>query len=120
MSGSINAPNNKIDQTVKIFDQFYEFALEVDANTYDTVNSYFISVFADTQIAKNFTVTLFRVASQTGVSVLVLLQQIQGLNSIELTNTLCYYLNGLRSPATLLGINATITPNYWTARNVLL
>ena len=93
--------------------------MEVDANEYDAVNSYFESVFNDKQIAQNFTTSLFRVAEQTGVPVLTILQQLEGQDQITLTNTLCYYLNGLRSPATLLGINSAVTPNYWTARNVL-
>ena len=116
---SVNTINPKIDLTVRVFDDFYGFALEVDANEYDAVNSYFESVFNDKQIAQNFTTSLFRVAEQTGVPVLTILQQLEGQDQITLTNTLCYYLNGLRSPATLLGINSTVTPNYWTARNVL-
>jgi len=47
-----------------------------------------------------------------------LLQQIQGQSQAELNLTLAYYLNNIRSPATLLGINATTTPNYYVARNV--
>jgi hypothetical protein len=116
---SVNTINPKIDLTVRVFDDFYGFSLEVDANEYDAVNSYFESVFNDKQIAQNFTTSLFRVAEQTGVPVLTILQQLEGQDQITLTNTLCYYLNGLRSPATLLGINSAVTPNYWTARNVL-
>jgi hypothetical protein len=43
----------------------------------------------------------------------------EDMDKIQLTATLAYYLNGLRSPTTLLGINASVTPNFWTARNVL-
>ena len=52
---SVNTINPKIDLTVRVFDDFYGFALEVDANEYDAVNSYFESVFNDKQIAQNFT-----------------------------------------------------------------
>lgn len=120
MGSTINTINPKVDKTVKIFDDFYKFSVEVDANEYDVVNSYFISVFSDSQIARNFSITLFRISQETRVPVLTILSQIQGQDQIELTNTLSYYLNGLRSPSTLLGINATVTPNYWAARNVLL
>ena len=47
-----------------------------------------------------------------------LLEQIQGTNQADLNLTLAYYLNNIRSPATLLGINALTTPNYYAARNV--
>jgi hypothetical protein len=50
--------------------------------------------------------------------VLTLLQQIQGQSQPQLTLTLTYYLNGLRSPATLLGVNVPSVPNYYVARNI--
>ena len=117
--GSVNTLNPNVDLTVRIFDQFYNFQAEVDANEYDVVNSFFESVFKDRSAAENFTVSLFRVAEQSGVSVLTLLNQIQDMDQISLTTTLCYYLNNLRSSSTLLGITQTVVPNYWTARNVL-
>jgi len=117
--GTVNAVNDSVDQTVRIFDEFYEFVLDVDANEYDVVNSYFSSVF-DTQLAAdNFSSTLFRISDEANIPVLTLLEEIRDLNKIELNSTLAYYLNGLRSPSTLLGINAAVTPNYYTARNVL-
>ena len=36
----------------------------------------------------------------------------------EKTSTLSYYLNGLRSSSTMLGLNAPVTPNFYVARNV--
>lgn len=117
--GSINELNPKLDTTVRVYDNFYNFEIEVDANTYDTVYSYLRSVFNSSKIAENFTTTLFRIAEETGTPVLTILAQIEGQDSITLTSTIAYYLNGLRSPATLYGINATTTPNFYTARNVL-
>jgi len=32
--------------------------------------------------------------------------------------TMAYYLNSIRSPATLLGVLEPVSPNYYTARNV--
>lgn len=116
---SVNQPNPQVDQTVRIFDGFYEYETEVDANDYDVVNSYFQSVFGTAEAAANFSVALFRIADETNTPVLDFLASIQNQNKIELTATLCYYLNGLRSPTTLLGITGTSTPNFWTARNVM-
>lgn len=120
MSGSVNTLNPKLNTTTQVFDDFYGFEIEVDANEYDVVNSYFKSVFENNQIAQNFTVSLFRVAYGTNVSVLTILDQIQGQSGIELTQTVAYFLNGIRSPTTLLGVNAAVVPNVWAARNVLL
>jgi len=117
--GSVNTANDKIDPTVRVFDQFYSFELNVPVAEYDVVNSYFESVFKTKDAAKNFTTALFRVAQETGTPVLTLLQEMQGQDSIHVSATLAYYLNGLRSPSTLLGVNSVLTPNYYTARNVL-
>ena len=118
--GSVNEVNSKVDLTVRVFDNFYNFSVEVDSNEYDVVNSYFKSVFKNNQIAQNFSTTLFRIAQETETPVLVLLEQIQGQTQVEMTATLAYYLNGLRSPATLLGINSPVIPTFWAARNVIL
>lgn len=117
--GSVNTINRKVDQTVEIFDGFYDYSITVDANEYDVVNSYFESVFGTAEAATNFSVTLFRIAEETNTPVLTLLAEIEDQDQLTLTQTLCYYLNGLRSPTTLLGITATSTPNFWAARNVM-
>ena len=117
---SVNVPNSKLNTTIRVFDNFYGFEVQVDANEYDVVNSYFKSIFENNRIAQNFTVSLFRVADGTDVSVLTLLDQIKGQDTISLTQTMAYFLNGIRSPTTLLGVNAPLVPNYWAARNVLL
>jgi hypothetical protein len=116
---SVNYGNPKVDTTVKLYDEFYDFGVTVPAEDYDVVNSFFRSIFLDPTAADNFTVTLFRVAQETNTSVLTLLAQMQDQDQMQLNATMAYYLNGLRSPSTLLGINAAVTPNYYTARNVL-
>ena len=116
--GSVNAINTNTDLSVRVFDSFYSFSQNVPADEYDVVNSYFRSVFGTTDAAGNFTVTLFRIAAQSKIPVLTLLQQIQGQSQPQLTLTLTYYLNGLRSPATLLGVNVPSIPNYYVAKNI--
>jgi hypothetical protein len=119
MGGTVNALNTNVDLSVRIFDTFYAYETFVNAEEYDVVFSFMKSVFTTDLAAGNFTVSLFRIAQETNTSVLTLLQNIQGQDSIQLTQTLCYYLNNLRSSSTLLGVGATVTPNYYTARNVL-
>jgi pyruvate/2-oxoacid:ferredoxin oxidoreductase alpha subunit len=116
--GSINELNPRLDQTVRVFDNFYNFDITVPTNEYDVVFAYFKSVFTTAQAAGNFTVTLFRIAEETNTPVLALLQELEGQNQIEITATLAYYLNNLRSPATLLGYSVPVTPNFYAARNV--
>lgn len=116
--GSVNSYNPRVDQTVQIYDRFYEYEATVPSLEYDAVYSYLRSVFGTADAAGNFTVTLFRVAEQSEIPVMTLLQQLEGLGVPELTLTLAYYLNGLRSSSTLLGLNTPVTPNYYVAHNI--
>jgi hypothetical protein len=116
--GTINAINTNLDQTVRIFDQFYNYAENVPSQEYDIVLSYFKSVFNTVEQAENFTVAIFRVAQESDINVLTILNDLQGTTGPQLTASLAYYLNSVRSNATLLGVLQPAVPNYWTARNV--
>jgi hypothetical protein len=115
---TINEVNPKIDQTVQIFDKFYNYSANVPAQEYDIVLSFFKSAFTTGLAAENFTSSLFLVAEETDTPVLTLLESFQGQNNIQLTVTMAYYLNSIRSPATLLGVLEPVSPNFYTARNV--
>jgi hypothetical protein len=115
---TVNAINPKVDLTVRVFDKFYSYEQNVPASEYDIVNSFFRSVFVSAEAAGNFTVSLFRIASETGTPVLTLLAEIENKGQLEITSTLAYYLNNMRSSSSLLGLGAIVTPNYYTARNV--
>lgn len=116
--GTINAINTSIDQTVRIYDQFYNYDENVPAAEYDIVLSYFNSVFNTVEQAENFTTSVFRVAQESGIDALTILDQLEGTTGPQLTASLCYYLNSVRSNATLLGVLQPSAPNFWTARNV--
>ena len=116
---SVNNINPNIDQTVQIFDDFYRYEVTVPAVQYDIVNSFFRSVMATEQQAGNFTVSLFKVAEETGIPALTLLQGFEGLDTIQLNANLAYYLNQIRSRATLLGVSVDVIPNAYAARLVV-
>ena len=115
---NINALNSNIDLTVHIFDGFYKFQQAVPSQEYDAVHSYFQSVFAIPAQASNFTTTLFRIASASGIPPMQLLQSIQGMTKPQITLNFAFYLNTFQSPSTMLGIQTTITPNYYVAHNI--
>ena len=116
---TVNYTNPNKDLTVRLFDQFYSYEVDVPANEYDVVHSYFVSVMTTRQAAGNFTMSLFRVAQNTGIPALTLLKEFQGKNGVDLSASLAYYLNCIRSRATLLGVGVAVTPNLYQARNVL-
>jgi hypothetical protein len=109
-----------LDQTVRIFDSFYSFDLTVNTNEYDIVRSYFVGVCATKNIANNFTALLFRIAQETGIDTLVLLDYIKGTNTkLEMNKVICYYLNSFKSKTSLYGIGQIPRPNQPVARNIV-
>ena len=116
---SVNDLNPKIDQTVRVYDAFYGFTQNIPVNQYDAVYAYMRSVFDTERAAANFTTTLFRASVESGINVMDLLQELQRHGQPELTSVLAYYLNGLQSSATLLGVQARVLPNKYVARNVI-
>jgi len=117
---TINYANPKTDLTVRVFDSFYDYDVDVPAAEYDIVYSYFITQMTSRQAAGNFTVSLFRVAQDTGIPALTLLKEMQGNNGVSLNVNMAYYLNQIRSRATLLGVGAQVVPNFYQARNILV
>jgi len=111
---------SSLDQTIRIFDSFYSFNLVVPGNQYDIVHSYFLSVCATKTIANNFTAVLFRIAQDTGVDVMELLNQIKGTSKMELNQILAYYLNSFKSKTSLYGIAIIPKSNQPVARNIVL
>jgi hypothetical protein len=116
---SINNTNYNIDQTVRVFDSFYEYDVNVPAAEYDIVYSYFKSVMKTELAAGNFTVSLFKVADDTKIPALDLLKSFEGQSGVNLNLNLAYYLNSIRNRATLLGVGVPLTSNFYAARNVV-
>ena len=117
---TVHYSNPNTDLSVRVFDNFYSYDVNIPADEYDVVHTYFLSVMSTRQAAGNFTVSLFRVAQDTGINPLTLLKEFQGLNGMNLSASLAYYLNSIRSRATLLGVGTPVTPNFYQARNVLV
>jgi hypothetical protein len=116
---TVNYANPNVDLTVRVYDSFYDYDVNVPAAEYDIVYSYFVTQMTSRQAAGNFAVSLFRVAQDTGIPALTLLQEMQGNAGVSLNVNMAYYLNQIRSRATLLGVGVAVTPNYYQARNIL-
>jgi len=117
---SVNYTNYNIDQTVRVFDKFYDYDVNIPVGDYDIVNSYFRSVMTTKQAADNFTVSLFQVADNTKIPPLELLKVFQASGQeLSLDVNMAYYLNSIRNRATLLGVGIPVAPNFYAARNVV-
>ena len=118
---TVNEANPRLGQTVRVFDSFYAFDITASAAEYDVVFSYFQKQMTTKQAAGNFTVSLFRVAQETGIPVLTLLSEFEGTSGsgVNLNVQLAYYLNLVRNRATLLGVGVAVQPNFYPARAVI-
>lgn len=121
---TVNYTNYNIDQTVRVFDNFYKFDVNVPSDQYDVVFSWFKTQMGTTQAAENFTVSVFRIAQETKIPALTLLQYFQDEGRTQSTTLLdvqmAYWLNQIRSRATLLGVSVPAQPNYYAARNIVV
>jgi hypothetical protein len=117
----VTSQNNSIDQTVLVFDSFYNIRITVNAAEYDIVYSYFKGVSENATIAANFASFLFRIAQNGGFNVLDLLETIKGTgNKLQMNQAICYYLNTFKSKASLYGVGNIPNPNQAVQRNVVL
>lgn len=116
---TINEINFNKDLTVRVFDSFYEYDVNIPAAEYDIVNSYFRSKMKTKQAAENFTVSLFRVSKETKIPALTLLKSFDSNQGVSLDLNLAYYLNSIRNHATLLGVGVPVVPNFYAIRNII-
>jgi hypothetical protein len=115
------ATKNPTNQTILVFDSFYNINLSVNASEYDVVYSYFFGVCDNPNIAGNFAAVLFRIAQDGGYNVISMLETLKGINNqLEMNATMCYYLNTFKSKASLYGISQIPNPNQAVQRNVVL
>lgn len=107
------------DTTVRIFNEFYNLDLVVDAYNYEIVYSFFKSYTADEQMARSFAENLFRIANLTQVPVQDLLQTFQGNDALNVSLTMAYYLNSISNRTVMFGVNNLNPPNQYAQRNVV-
>jgi hypothetical protein len=108
-----------LDYTVRVFDQFYDLDLVVNADEYEVVRSFFTGFTSNEKIARSFTDTIFRISSITQISVMDLLQTFDKSDKLKVSLTMAYYLNSISNKAVLYGVNQVRTPVQSVARNVV-
>lgn len=115
-----SAPTSSQDSIVSQFDLAYDNTAPIGAAEYDIVHSYFKSVSDSETIATNFTTFLFRIAAMTGYPVISLLDEIKGKSGLEMNAIMAYYLNSIKSKATLYGVSSAPQPNQAIQRNIVI
>jgi len=116
----VDARNN-YDQTVKIFDSFYNIEMVVNGNEYDIVYGYLKDVSGNSKTASNLTAMLFRISNEANLDVMYLLDQLKGVaNKLQMNKIIAYYLNTFKSKSSLYGVGAVLKPNQNIQRNIVL
>lgn len=112
---------SSLDQTVRIYDRFYNVNQVVNADEFDIVYGFFKNICATKQIAGNYTAFLFRVANDSGVPVMQLMEELNKMKTDKMlvNSFLAYYLNQYRSKTNLYGVSVLPRPVQTTARNVV-
>lgn len=108
-----------VDQTVRIFNEFYNLELIINSNEYDIVHSFFIGNTDSVDVANSYTETLFRISNETGIDALTLLDSFQALDSMKIALTMAYYLNSFSNKTVMFGIDNLLVPNRQVERNIV-
>lgn len=115
---TVNIRKSETDSTLILYDSFYKTQIKINSAEYDIVRSYFRSLYGNEKVADDFTTVIFQIANGYGRSASDLLDEMKGQDGVQVNATIAYYLNGLRSKATMLGVSVVQQPNYYAARNV--
>lgn len=107
------------DRTLQVFNQFYDRKLEVNADQYEVVLSYFRGLTTNDRTAKAYSENLFRISNTLGIDVLTLLETFQTTDKMKVTLTMAYYLNSLGDRTVMYGVNNVLQANQLAARNIL-
>lgn len=118
MSQSVNFVQVNQDRTVSAFNTFYDFEDVINGEEWDVVYSYLKTKTTTDASAQNLSLAVFKIASENGFKPLDVLDEIKGLDRLQLTASLSYFLNSVRNETTYLAIGQQITPVYAAARNV--
>jgi hypothetical protein len=112
---------DSMDQTVRIYDQFYNVDVVVNAAEFDIVFGFFQTICATTQIAANYTSFLFRVSSESGIPIMQFMEDLNKMKTDKMlvNSFLAFYLNKFRSKTNLYGVSTVPRPVQPVARNVV-
>jgi hypothetical protein len=116
---SLDESQGTLDRTVRLLDSFYDTEPIINANEYELVHSFFMSVAENPIVAKNYTSFLFKISANVGKPVLELVDELRGVSSLEMTSTIIYYLNLYKSKHSLYGISVIPQPVPVVQRNIL-
>jgi len=92
----------------------------INSSDYDYVYSFLYKYTSDRDKANLLSNQIFEVSEISGMSPIEIIDSMKGKSGMSLTATLIYYLNGIRTDYSQLGIHNIAKPNFYAGRNVLI
>lgn len=103
-----------------IFNQFYNIESGINSSEYEIVKSYFDKFTTNANISNTYTETLLRIASETQISVMELLETFDLTDELKVNLTFAYYLNNIsKTKTTLYGVSNNLKPVESVQRNIV-
>jgi hypothetical protein len=103
-----------------IFNQFYNTETNINSSEYEIVKSYFDKFTTDPSVSATYTETLLRIASETQIPVIELLETFDLTDELKVNLTFAYYLNNInKTKTTLYGVANNLKPVEIVQRNIV-
>jgi hypothetical protein len=116
-----NLPPNSaaVNSTVKSFDNYYIRQFELDPSTFNMMKGFFQSRNFDKVAAESIAVTIMKQAKADGYNPMAVLDQLKGMQGIELNSLVSEILNYNRFKTSLIGHSMGFSPFEPVARNIV-
>ena len=109
---------NAVNSTVRAFDAYYSQPLELDADTYTAMVSFFTSRGFEQISSENISVVIMKQAKIDSINPMVILDTLRGLDSAEMSAFVSEIINFNRFKTSFLGYALNFTPNSNVTRNI--
>jgi hypothetical protein len=113
-------PNiNSTDGTLQSFNTYYSAPIELDAGTYSAMTGFFESKGFDPAAASSISVIIMSQAKIDNYNPMTVLDGLQGLDGVEISNLATQILNYNRFKSSFLGYTTPLRPFSQVQRNIL-
>ena len=121
MTALSNLPiENKNNQVVEYFDQYFQLPVQLETSTIAAYNGFFEKRNFDKTAAENISYVLLSQAKRDNVNPMVILDSLQGLSDVELSALVGEILNFNRFKTSSIGKFVDIIPPEWITRNIIV
>jgi hypothetical protein len=123
MSNNLPSPqftDNTVTDVKQFFDKFYVNQISFPANEIDAVVGFFLKRDFDIASSRSTSIVLLNQARADNVNVFELLDTLQGLSDVELSQVVAQVLNAYREKISLLGYRVAPLVDNYESRNILV